>query len=130
MESLKRLLFLTPNALVALTIITWLAVALERLRKRQAPKWFWVELVAVSLLLPLLWAGWPHWGLVRYLPHLIFRTSNLYLHVAIIQLPAVLALPAVFVYRRSPGYLLSGAGGIYLLLFGVIMLFYNGGLIG
>jgi len=131
MESLKLLLFLTPNTLIVLTMIAWAAAARERWQKHRAPKWFWVELTAVTVLLPQLRSGWPSWWpLLRYLPGAIFKTPLFWVHVGLPQLPALLALPAAFVYRRPPSYLLSTAGAIYLFLFGVIWVFYNKGLTG
>ena len=129
MQTLKHLLLLTPNTLVILTTITWVAAASGLLQKREVPRLFWVELTTITLLLPQLRSGWPLWPLVSYLPEPIFKSSVPYLHLALPHLPAILALPAAFVHRRLPGYVLSAAGGIYLLLFGVIMLCYNGGLI-
>jgi len=129
-ETLRCLLFLAPNTFIALTLITWLVAALEQVRRYRAPKWFWINLAVVTLMFPLLQAGWPNWGLVRYFPHIDFETQDPFLHAAVISLPAFLAVPAAFVHRRLPGYLLSAAGAVYIFLLGTIMLYYNQGIIG
>jgi hypothetical protein len=126
LPTLKNLLLAAPNSLVLLTTIAWLATGFERFKKRQIPNIIWAELVAVTVFLPQLRGAWPFVG---YLPRPLLIGSIPYSNLGIALLPALLALPGAFVYRRLPGYILSVAGAVHVLLFLVIMLFYNRGAI-
>jgi len=110
-----------PNSLVFLAIIAWLAAALQFLKKRRVPTLFWVQLVAVSLFLPQLRNWWPSVG---YLPRPLLVGSSLYARLGLSLLPALVAVPGALVWRRLPGYILSIAGVVHLLLFYVMIRFY------
>src|ERR1700680_2122492 len=116
-QSMQHLLwFLFPivvlaivEALPLLTMVVWLLCWLRVHRGTPVPKFFWAELILVTVLLiptfasllgaSTLWTRPQH-----YLFGLALRVWGFDV------LPAILALPAAVIYRRLPGYLLtSGA---------------------
>jgi hypothetical protein len=126
MPSSRTFLFLFgPNIFVVLTITAFVAKIIQAARKPRVPYLFWVELIAVTLLLPQLHFIWEE-QYVAYLPHPLISRSRLSLYdfIAIGLLPSLLALPGALVYRRLPGYIMSLAGFIHLFLFWAAFRFY------
>ena len=101
-----QLLVIGPNSLVFLTALAWLATALS-LKKHRVPTPFWIELIAVTFFLPQL-RNW--WLSVGYLPRPLLVGHCLYCRLGLALLPALLAIPGAFLWRRLPGYILSMAG--------------------
>src|ERR1700691_49364 len=91
------LLIIGPNSLVCLTALAWLATALS-LKTQRVPTPFWVELAAVTFLLPQL----RNWWIVGYLPRPLLAGDSLYARLALALLPALLAIPGAFLWRRLP----------------------------
>jgi hypothetical protein len=99
------LFIIGPNSLVFLTALAWLATTLS-LKKHRVPTLFWVELAAVTFLLPQL----RNWWIVGYLPRPRIAGQSLYARLALSLLPALLAIPSAFLWRRLAAYILSVAG--------------------
>src|SRR6266404_5135140 len=119
--ALRNLVFIVgPNSLVFLTVIVWLATALS-LKKHRVPTPFWIELVAVTVFLPQL-RNW--WLSVGYLPRPLLVGHSLYGRLGLALLPALIAVPSALLWRRLPGYILSIAGIVHLLLFYVMVRSY------
>ena|SRR5258708_15227620 len=94
---------------------------IESLKKQRVPTLFWVELVAVTLFLPQLRDAWPSVG---YLPRPLLVVHSLYSILGFGLLPALAAVPGALLWRRLPGYILSIAGVLHVLLFYVAQRFY------
>lgn len=119
--TLRNLVFIVgPNSLVFLTVIAWIATALS-LKKHRVPTRFWVELVAVTFFLPQL-RNW--WLSVGYLPRPLLIGNGLYERLGLALLPAFIAVPGAFLWRRLPGYILSVAGIVNSALLYVMMHYY------
>jgi hypothetical protein len=129
-ESLKFLLFLTPNILIVSVIIAWPITAVAA-RKNQIPWQHWVVLILTTLLLPQLKVTWLHWRpLVRYLPDPFFSfPSSSYwpVNAFFVLLPGIVASAAILAHRRLSSYVLLTGGAIYIPLVVVIIIFFNGG---
>jgi hypothetical protein len=68
MPSSRTVLFVFgPNIFVVLTITAFVATIIQAARKQRVPYLFWVELIAVTLLLPQLQFIWEK-QYVAYLP--------------------------------------------------------------
>src|SRR6266851_188209 len=129
-ESLKFLLFLTPNILIVSVIIAWPITAVEA-RKNRIPWQHWVVLILTTLLLPQLKVMWLHWRpLVKYLPDPFFSfpaSSFWPIHVFFVLLPGIVASAAILAHRRLSSYALLVGGAIYILFVLVIIIFFHGG---
>jgi hypothetical protein len=113
-------LIVGPNSLVFLTVIVWLSTALS-LKKHRVPTPFWIELIAVTVFLPQL-RNW--WLSVGYLPRPLLVGHSLYGRLGLALLPALIAVPGAFLWRRLPGYILSIAGIVNSALLYVMMRYY------
>jgi hypothetical protein len=129
-ETLRFLLFLTPNFLIVSVIIAWFITAVET--RTNGVSWpHWAVLALTTLLLPQLKLYWMSWRpLLRYLPDPSVHfpaTSFRPLYAFFVLLPSIVASAAVFYRRSLSSYVLLTGGAVYILLVVVIIIFFNGG---
>jgi hypothetical protein len=129
-ESLKFLLFLTPNILIVSVVIAW-PITIVDARKNRIPWQHWVVLILTTLLLPQLKVMWLHWRpLLKYLPDPFFSfpaSSFWPMHAFFVLLPGIVASAAILANRRLSSYVLLVGGAIYIMLVLVIIIFFHGG---
>jgi hypothetical protein len=127
---LKLLLFLAPNILFVATIVGWLLSIFSALSKERLTKTYWLVQVTQTILLGQLRLYWPERPLVSYLPNPLFPfldSGMLYVHVAFILLPAMVAMALILVARTPSAYILFASGTAYFLLVCIISIFFHGG---
>jgi hypothetical protein len=113
------------EALPLLTMVVWLLCWLRVRRRTPVPKFFWAELILVSLVLIPTFAIWrgvsTRWTRPQ---HYLFGLAVTFW--AFDVLPAILALPAAVIYRQLPGYLLTSGAVIQTIQVVLIGMFYRG----